>query len=218
MPSSPAQKFKIKEGNTLLLLHAPADFQSSLGELPPGVTFAETATAFDQFHWFVKDKAQLEEEADRVLALLTDGVTGWIYYPKGSSNIQTDLTRDKGWERLLRHQDIQWLSLVSFNDTWSAFALRRKTGVGEPKKVRPTERPVAGYIDALKKQVFLPDDLAAAFVEAPNEKAFFESLSFTNRKEYVEWVVTAKRAETRENRVSETVRRLAEGWKNPANR
>jgi hypothetical protein len=47
----------------------------------------------------------------------------WISFPKGSSKIQTDLTRDKGWESL-QTLDLKWITLVSVNETWSAFALR----------------------------------------------------------------------------------------------
>jgi hypothetical protein len=47
----------------------------------------------------------------------------WISFPKGSSKIQTDLTRDKGWEGV-QALDLKWVNLVSVNETWSAFALR----------------------------------------------------------------------------------------------
>lgn len=217
MPTTTVQKLKIKEGNTLLAIHAPADFEKNLGELPAGVVIAEKPTAFDQLHWFVKDKAQLVEEADKVVALLTEGVTAWIYYPKGSSKIQTDLTRDKGWESLKKY-DLQWLSLVSFNDTWSAFAVRRKTATGNRKAAARKERPSLPYIDAATKTVNLPDDLAAALSSAASEKEVFDRLAFSHKKEYVEWIVSAKREETREKRIKETIERLGKGWKNPANR
>ncbi|MET0392326.1 MAG: YdeI/OmpD-associated family protein [Chitinophagaceae bacterium] len=34
----------------------------------------------------------------------------------------------------------------------------------------------------------------------------------------MEWIVTAKREETRRERINGTVERLAKSWKNPANR
>lgn len=219
MPAlSLTQKLKIKDNFALLTLHAPGYFKETLGLLPPGVTVSEKVKTYHQIHWFVKDKAQLEEEVNRVIALLKEGVTCWIYYPKGSSTIQTDLTRDKGWESLQRHKNLQWLSLISFNETWSAFAMRLKTAADEKKKETPKERPIAAYIDAAKKLVYLPDDFAAALEQQPRAKTHFETLSFSNKKEYVEWMVSAKREETRQTRVAESVDRLAKGWKNPANR
>jgi len=218
MPVTTAQKLKLKEGSVLLTVHAPKSFRQDLGELPAGVRLSDNAKTFNQIHWFLKDKAQLDEEVEGIVALLKDGITCWIYFPKGSSKIQTDLTRDHGWESLLQHQHLQRLSLVSFNDTWSAFAVRRQLAADQTKKEAPKERPVAAYVDATKKLVFLPDDFATALNDKPVEKAFFEALSFTNKKEYVDWIVSAKRAETRQTRVAEAVSRLAKGWKNPANR
>lgn len=218
MPATTAQKLKIKEGYTLLVLHAPTEFKTALGDLPANVKVTDKPKQYDQIHWFVKDKAQLEEEVQSVIALLKENVTCWIYFPKGTSKVQTDLTRDKGWESLQKHKAWQWVSLVSFNETWSAFAMRLKTGADEKKKEAPKERPVAPYIDAVKKIVYLPEDFSGALKKAPQEKSFFESLSFTNKKEYVEWIVSAKREATRTTRVHESIERLAKGWKNPANR
>jgi hypothetical protein len=218
MPTSTAQKLKIKEGYTLLTVGAPEEFKSALGDLPPGVTVSSNTKNYNQVHWFVQNMAQREKEEETVLALLKEGIMLWTYFPKGSSNIQTDLTRDRGWGDLATHSNLQWLSLISFNETWSAFALRLKTAADSKKESKPKEKPVKSFIDTATKTITLPEDLAAAFRQAPVEKTFFETLSFTNRKEYVEWVVSAKRAETRKTRVEETILRLVKGWKNPANR
>lgn len=217
MPTTTAQKLKIKEASTLLTIHAPKEFKTELGELPGNIKISDKAKTYNQIHWFVKDRAQLEEEVESVIGLLKDDVICWIYYPKGSSKIQTDLTRDKGWESLLKHKHLQWLSLISFNETWSAFAMRLKTEADKKKEEAPKERAIFQYIDAAKKLVFLPDDLAEALKAAPKEKAYFEGLAFSHKKEYVEWIVSAKREETRKKRLGEMIERLQKGWRNPAN-
>src|SRR5690242_18627923 len=101
MPTSLSQKLKIKEGFTLLVFNAPADFQKTLSPLPPDVKISTSAKNYDQVHWFVKNKAEVEKELNNILKLVKDDVVCWIYYPKGTSKIQTDLTRDKGWDALL---------------------------------------------------------------------------------------------------------------------
>lgn len=218
MPSTTAQKLRIKEAYSLLTLHAPADFKNDLGELPENVRISEKPKTYNQVHWFVKNKAQLDEEVESVIKLLRGDVVCWIYYPKGTSKIQTDLTRDKGWDSLLKHDDLQWISLLSFNETWSTFGMRLKTEADKKKEEKPRERPVFDFVDAATKTVRLPDDFAGPLNKAKKEKAFFDSLSFTNKKEYIEWIVSAKREETRANRISESIERLRRGWKNPANR
>jgi hypothetical protein len=218
MAVSTSQKLRIKEGSVLRTLHAPASFKQGLGSLPPSVKIGPNAKDHDQLHWFVTNRAQMEDELDEVLQLMKEGVTCWIYYPKGSSAMQTDLTRDKGWDALLKHKEMQWVSLISFDETWSAFGMRLKTKADEKKDSKPKERAIFEYIDAAKKIVHLPEDLAAAFKRAKKEESFFNHLSFTNRKEYVEWIVSAKRQETRAARVKESIERLGKEWKNPANR
>ena len=218
MALSIAQKLKIKEGSILLTINAPADFKKSLGPLPEGVKVQRTGDKFTQLHWFVHSEAQVKKELSSVLKLLNEDVICWIYFPKRTSGVQTDLTRDKGWDSLMSKPGLQWITLVAFDDTWSAFAIRRQVEV-TTKKNTPTsqDRPIAAYVDAKTKTVRLPDDLASVLAKHKKAAAFFESLSFTNRKEYVEWIVTAKREETRNDRVQGTLERLQKEWKNPRN-
>jgi len=65
----------------------------------------------------------LEALAPKALAAMSGDSMLWISFPKGSSKIQTDLTRDKGWSSL-QDVDLKWVNLISVNPTWSAFALR----------------------------------------------------------------------------------------------
>ncbi|MBK8086977.1 MAG: YdeI/OmpD-associated family protein [Chitinophagaceae bacterium] len=67
------------------------------------------------------------------------------------------------------------------------------------------------------KEVKLPVDLSSALKKNKKEAAYFETLSFTNKKEYIEWIVTAKQEKTREERVNGTIERLGKQWKNPRN-
>lgn len=217
MPAPVAQKLKIKENFTLRTINAPADFKKQLAPLPGNVVIDPKAKSFQQIHWFILNKAQLDKELPKLLPLLTGEVLCWCYYPKGTSNLQTDLTRDKGWDNLLKEEAFHWISLISFNDTWSAFAFRLKTEADIKKTAQPKERPILDYIDPKQKIVRLPGDLAKVLTKNKKANSFFESLSFTNKKEYVEWVVSAKRVETRQQRVNDTLERLSKGWKNPRN-
>jgi hypothetical protein len=72
---------------------------------------------------FVKSKAELAKLTPKVLRALKPESLLWISFPKGTSKIQTDLTRDKGWEAV-QQGDLKWVNLISVNETWSAFALR----------------------------------------------------------------------------------------------
>ncbi|HEY0354871.1 MAG TPA: hypothetical protein VGC29_01625, partial [Flavisolibacter sp.] len=62
MPVTIAQKFRIRENFVLFTVNAPADFKKNLGELPTGVTITTTSKNFDQIHWFVKTRAEMQKD------------------------------------------------------------------------------------------------------------------------------------------------------------
>ena len=217
MPSTTAQKLRIRENDTIRVLHAPGDYEADLEPLPAHVRINSRARDFQQLHWFVRNRAQVEKEWPGVSGLIKEGVLCWIFFPKGSSGIQTDLTRDKGWDQVMK-DDLQWVNLVSFNATWSAFGLRQKTDADKKKETRPKERAVLDFVDPLTKTVTLPADLSAAFQKHKKEFDYFHSLAFSHKREYIEWIVSAKKEETRAARIQSTIERLGQSWKNPSNR
>lgn len=220
MPTPVADKLKIKPGHILLPLNAPAGFVKGLGKLPAGASVKPGAKTFDQVHWFVLNRQQMEKEMGKVMKLLKPGITVWVYYPKVTSKIQTDLTRDKGWDCLLAESDkLAWISLVSFDDTWSVFGFRAKTEADKKKDAKPKpEREVFNWVNPETKEVKLPADVEAALKKQKAVNEYFQSLAFTHKKEYLEWIVTAKKAETRLARLAKMLEMLGKKWKNPANR
>ncbi|HXO18667.1 MAG TPA: hypothetical protein VOA87_01955 [Thermoanaerobaculia bacterium] len=125
MAESPlAKKLKLKPDQRAAVLAAPPGYLKALGPLPAGVTVAEKLTGkFDWIQVFTKSQAELEKALPKAVRALKPESLLWISFPKGTSKIQTDLTRDKGWDALQK-ADLKWISLVSVDDTWSAFALR----------------------------------------------------------------------------------------------
>jgi hypothetical protein len=61
--------------------------------------------------------------------------------------------------------------------------------------------------DDAPRELELPPELEAALAD-PEVRAVFDQLSFTHRREYAEWVAEAKRPETRQRRVTQTVEKL----------
>lgn len=59
----------------------------------------------------------------------------------------------------------------------------------------------------------VPQDLEAALNTKPAAKEYFESLSKSVKKMYLYWVMSAKRPETRQKRISEIVENAALGTK-----
>jgi hypothetical protein len=62
--------------------------------------------------------------------------------------------------------------------------------------------------DTEERTVNVPDDLRAALDADVEARAAFDSLSYSHRKEYSEWIAEAKREETRRRRLEQTLERL----------
>lgn len=60
-------------------------------------------------------------------------------------------------------------------------------------------------LDTTPRVVTLPPDLDAALADDPAARKFFESLSFTQRKEWVRWIGEAKRTPIRTSRINQTI-------------
>ena len=83
-------------------------------------------------------------------------------------------------------------------------AIREKIGKGEGDTVT-----VVLEQDTAERTVELPADFKKALGKNKAAKDFFEHSSYTNRKEYVNWIESAKRPETRAARLAQALDRLA---------
>ena len=82
--------------------------------------------------------------------------------------------------------------------------------------VEPGDRVVVELErDDEPRTVTLPGDLAEALDEDPELRAYFNGLSHTHRKEYVSWITEAKRAETRQRRITKALTMLRDDVKHP---
>lgn len=78
---------------------------------------------------------------------------------------------------------------------------------GKPKRAAPKSKPALD----------LPDDLRAALKVNAAAQGHWDAFSPGKRRDYIEWVIEAKREETRVKRIATTVAQVAEGkdrnWK-----
>jgi hypothetical protein len=117
-----AKKMKRKAEGRAAIIHAPKGYEAaSFPEFEPAASVL--SGRFDWIQLFVESKAELDKLAPKAARALKPDSILWISFPKGSSKIQTDLTRDKGWD-ILNTLALKWITLISVNETWSAFALR----------------------------------------------------------------------------------------------
>jgi uncharacterized protein YdeI (YjbR/CyaY-like superfamily) len=85
----------------------------------------------------------------------------------------------------------------------------RMTDAGRAKLPAGTEPPPP----RLPTSSEVPELVAAALAEHPDAERFFATLAPGYRRDYLRYVTEAKKAETRQRRLAEAMRRLAAGQK-----
>ena len=118
-----ARKLRIQSGQRMLVLNAPAGYVESLDELPAAsaVSNAVSTGSFDFVQVFARDQAELDQlKATAVGSVTYDGLF-WVCYPKKTSKIKSDLTRDNLWNQF---DGLRPVAQVAIDDTWSAIRFR----------------------------------------------------------------------------------------------
>jgi bifunctional DNA-binding transcriptional regulator/antitoxin component of YhaV-PrlF toxin-antitoxin module len=64
--------------------------------------------------------------------------------------------------------------------------------------------------DEEERIIEMPEDFLVILTQNREAKTFYETLSFTNKKDYVKWITDAKREETRNSRVQKAVQLLSD--------
>jgi len=218
-PISPlAKKLQIKPGKHWLLFNAPANYLTLLEPLPEGATVSyEVKGSFDGVQLFVKNSKELEENLKVVVSALKPDTIFWIIYPKKNSEIETDLAMMGNWTAPTNH-GLEPVAAAAVDEKWTALRFRpvgqaKASNVGADE-IRQNE--YGKWIDVDKKVITLREDIKQALEQNPQALANYEKLSWSNRKEYVLWILTAKQEKTREERLVRMVEKLAADKKNPS--
>ncbi len=67
------------------------------------------------------------------------------------------------------------------------------------------------WLDSAPREVEVPDALTRALDGDRAARAAFDRLAFTHRKEFARWIAEAKREETRDRRVAQTLEMIRAG-------
>ncbi|MFI5161566.1 MAG: YdeI family protein [Sphingobacteriales bacterium] len=218
MSSPLAKKLQIKPGKSWLFFNAPAKYLAALEPLPDGVTTSfEANGSFDGIQLFVKDSHELVGSLKVVMPLLKPGSAFWITYPKKSSGIKSDLEMMGNWDEPGKY-GYTGVAAAAVDDTWTALRFRptEQTKATETRNDEIKQNEYNTWIDVENKIVRLPDEIKDVLQKSAQALANYEKLSYSNRKEYVLWVLSAKQEKTREERLVKMVEKLEGGKKNPS--
>ncbi len=119
-----AQKARVKPGTTIAVINRVPGIVESLG-LPREVAFVKPAVA-QLILLVARTRAELEAKMPPAVGALKPSSALWVFFRKGSKDAGVDMNRDTVWA-VADRLGMRPLGLVSVNDTWSAFRLRRAT-------------------------------------------------------------------------------------------
>ncbi len=86
--------------------------------------------------------------------------------------------------------------------------IQAKIGKGPGDEVKVTVEE-----DLEPRVVKVPSDVKRLLKQHPEAGKFFEGLSYTHKKEYIQWIEEAKKPETRERRKEKMIEMLLDGRK-----
>lgn len=123
-----AKKLGIKPGYSVVLVGAPEDFATTLGELPEGVVLRGHARGrCDLIVWFCQSRAELKKRVER-LGMLAGAGGLWIAWPKQASGVSTDLTQTAVRSAGLAVGLVDY-KVAAIDATWSGLRFtQRKSG------------------------------------------------------------------------------------------
>lgn len=121
------KKLGIKDGSRVALLGAPEGFVSTLGALPPRVTFrAKAGSEADIIVLFSTRFSRLKAEFVKAMRMMpAEGGMLWIAWPKKAAKMDTDLD-----ENLVRDYGLSLgvvdTKVCAIDETWSGLRFNRR--------------------------------------------------------------------------------------------
>ncbi len=210
------EKLQLKDEKNLLIQGLPSSIEKQFVKLSfsKNVTPLLKARKIDFALVFAISQKQLKDILQDVIPVLNSEAKLWVAYPKLTSKIASDLSRDAKWE-FIGHYGFEGVRSVALDHVWSAVRFKKPDPEGKRVENFSAGNPAPG-VDFERRTVKVPDELDILLNKNKQAAAFFETLSFTNKREYAEWILTAKKEETKAKRLKSILQKLTAGKKNPS--
>jgi hypothetical protein len=209
------EKLQLKDEKNLLIQGLPSTIEKQFVKLyfAKNITPLLKIKKIDFALVFAVNKSQLKDILRDVLPALNVNAKLWVAYPKVTSKIVSDLSRDCNWE-CIAQLGYESVRMISLDHVWCAMRFKKA------EQVKRTIKEVVQieYINTESRIITTPPELENLFTDNAKAKAFFEGLSFTNKKEYVMWITSTKKTETKIARLEATIEKLNSGRKNPSDK
>ncbi len=147
------QKMNLKDQAELLVLNAPASFETELAALKD-VAVARDVKAVKEIQFslaFVTKQAEVDKFAKAIAKKIKGDALVWFAYPKGTSKkYKCEFNRDNGWA-VMGELGYEPVRMVAIDEDWSALRFRRVEFIKVMKRNEKMVLSAAGKVKAAKK-------------------------------------------------------------------
>lgn len=206
------EKLQLKDEKNILIQGLPSTVEKQFVKIAfaKNVTPLLKARKIDFALVFAISHKQLKDILTDVVPALHDDAKLWVAYPKAASKIVSDLTRECNWA-CIAHFGYEEVRLITLDSIWTAMRFKKSNPAMRPsvvveKKVKESE----------KKTITTPVALELLFSKNQAAKSFYETLSFSNKNEYITWIAGAKKETTKLARLEATISKLNFLKRNPS--
>lgn len=212
------KKLQIKPTFKVTVINPPDNFAAIIGNIPSEITLSfSTIEQYNALLIFAITKADMLAALNQEYQKIDNKIITWMIYPKAKTKLASDLNMMQSWEDIKQY-NLAPCASAAIDTIWTAIRIKpieaqKKSGVGNAEI---QQNDYGSFIDVANKTVILPDDLKVKLEQNPTAFNFYQELSYSNRKEYVLWILTAKQEKTRIERIQKTIEKLLANKKNPS--
>ena len=198
------EKLQLKDEKNLLIQGLPSTVEKQFVKISfaKNVTPLLKARKIEFALVFAISQNQLKDILIDVVPALHDEAKLWVAFPKAASKIVSDLTRECNWE-CIAHFGYEEVNLITIDSIWTAMRFK-KSNTGVSKSVL-IEKKVKEVKD---RTITTPPALELLFTKNKAAKTFYETLSFSDKNEYITWIAGAKKETTKIARLEATISKL----------
>lgn len=207
------EKLQIKDEKNILIQGLPSSLEKQFIKLAfcKSVTPLLRTRKIDFALVFAISKKQLCDILKDVIPAMQTGGKCWVAYPKLSSKIASDLSRCENWN-IMEPMGFEPTELVSLDNMWNAMWFRK----GEGKILNNPKKELTPLIKIDTRDITVPAEVKSLFKKNRPAGVFFESLSSSNKQEYVQWIEGAKKVDTKTRRLDAFMEMMNSGKKSPS--
>jgi hypothetical protein len=209
------EKLQLKDEKNLLIQGLPSSVEKQFIKLSfaKNVTPLLRARRIDFALVFAISQKQLRDILKDVVPALHPDAKLWVAYPKIASKIASDLCKECNWDFVCQY-GYKSNDNVTLDHVWNAVQFKKCEG-----ELLTTSEDEDGEMEVItvravnitNRAVEIPSELKTVLSKNKQAAAYYESLPFSHKREYVQWITEAKKGETKTKRAEKTLEMLSAG-------